>query len=124
MDLLLSPLHKGEPELQFFESEYSADGLKAIAGEVKHQISLAKSLAERIAASNVRRKRPKLKGGTKRKLSAKLDQLLADIVNATAHQLIADTLAEMPISATESIPSFVGLLIVPQGVLRPHLQRP
>jgi hypothetical protein len=87
-------------------------------------MSLAKALAKRISESDVERKWPKLKGGTKRKLSGKLDQFLADIVNATAPQLIADTLAEMPISTTESIPTFVGLLIVPQGVLGPHLQRP
>ena len=83
---------------QALEGEFSEDGLAAMAGEDNMQMALAKNSHERISEADMQRNWGKVKSGSKKKISSKLDTLSpeqqAQVNAATAAQIIAETLEE------------------------------
>lgn len=101
---------------QALEGEFSEDGLAAMAGEDNMQMALAKQLSQRISENDMQRNWGKVKSGSKKKVSSKLDSLSPEqqeMVNAaTAAQIIAETMEESegkepPIEAARE---FAGVL--------------
>ena len=101
---------------QALEGEFSEDGLAAMAGEDNMQMALAKQLSQRISEADMQRNWGKVKSGSKKKVSSKLDLLppeAQDEINAaTAAQILAETLEESegkepPIEAARE---FAGVL--------------